>query len=43
MIEQVEFLEMISLLEENYNKKLTDKILSYGEMNLNGAKKSGLK
>lgn len=27
MIEQVEFLEMISLLEENYNKKLTDKIL----------------
>ena len=27
MIEQVEFLEIINLLEENYNKKLNDKII----------------
>lgn len=27
MIEQKEFLEMISLLEENYNKKLSDNIV----------------
>ena len=43
MIEQNEFLEIISLLEENYNKKLTDKILKLWYDEFKGYKKEWLK
>ena len=43
MIGQNEFLEIISLLEENYNKKLTDKILKLWYDEFKGYKKEWLK